>query len=178
MTDEFVPSPPEPIDPNDALADLEASFEAQGEPADLLVVEEPPPPIGRSWAYDFGTRQFVTKGHGPLATQGISTLTGWIEKCLRTARGAHPIHPPGYGMVNPTELMGVLTEGAPVAELEARIRDALTFHDRIADIEDFDWNLDPDDEWVSISFSVLLDDDSRLPVETSLPVDPTQTVIG
>lgn len=165
---EFQPQPPEPVEPLDALADLEAAFDLQGQPADLLVVEEPPPPLGRSWAFDFARGRTVRRGGGAIETHGDATLRVWMEKCLRTTRGAHPIHPPGYGLARRTELIGQTLAGAPVAEVEARVREALTFHDRIAGIDDFEFELDEDNESVFISFTVIRDDDSRLPVETVL----------
>lgn len=173
MTSPFQPPTDDPTSGSDALADLEAAFDAQGDPADILVIEEEPPPVGRSWAFDFSTAQFVRRGGGPLETHGDATLILWAEKCLRTARGAHPIHPPGYGLVRPFDLIGRLVAGAPVAELEERIREALTFNPRIGDIADFSWDLDEDNEAVAISFSLVLADDSRLSLETVLPLTPT-----
>lgn len=171
----FQPASPDPVEPLDALADLESSFDNQGQPADLLVIEEPTPPIGRSWAFDFSRGRFVRRGGGALETHGDATLIVWMEKCLRTARGAHPIHPPGYGLVRPADLIGQTITGAPVAELEARIREALTFNPRIADIIDFDFTLDEDNEAISIEFTVVREDDSRLPVETVLPLNTNVT---
>jgi hypothetical protein len=169
-TPEFQPQPPAPVDPLDALADLESSFDAQAQPSDLLVIEEAPPPIGRSWAFDFSRGVVLQIGGGALETHGDATLIVWMEKCLRTARGAHPIHPPGYGLLRPSELIGQTLAGAPVAELEERITSALTFHPRISDLEDFDFELDEVNETVSIFFTVVRDDSSRLPVETVLPL--------
>lgn len=169
---------PTPLNPNDALADLEAAFEAAGEPADLLVIEQSPPPIGRSWAFDFSSGRFISGGSGPLPTNGEVTLIMWCEKAMRTARGAHPIHPPGYGLLKPTELIGAAVQGAAVPELEARIRDTLTFHPRISDITDFEWSSDPNEEWISIDFTIVRDDDSEIPVQTVLTLNastPTAT---
>lgn len=172
---------PTPVRPSDALADLEASFENQGEPADLLVIEQPPPPIGRSWAFDFSQGRFVARSgtsvaSGPLETHGDTTLIMWCEKAMRTARGSHPIHPPGYGMRKPYGVIGMNQAGASVAEIESQVRDTLTFHPRIADISDFAWTSSPDDEFVTITFEIVRDDESRIPVQTTLPLNPTQTV--
>lgn len=166
MSDQFVPSAPEPVDPDDALASLEADFEERVDPPEILVVEEEPPPIGRSWSFDFTTGRFRSgvNGRAPLATNGTTTLIVWAEKCLRTVSGAHPIHPPGYGVRDRTSLLGQTVSGAPVAELEQRIREALTFHPRIVDIEDFEFDYDPLDEWVNVTFSMVLDDDTVVPL--------------
>lgn len=162
--------PEDAFSASDALADLEADFQGISDPADLVVIEEPPPPIGKSYAFDFASGAWISGGRGPLQTRELTTLLYWIEKCLRTARGAHPIHPPDYGLRDPTGLMGKLIEGAPFGEMEGRIREALTFHPRITDIEDFSFDFDPDDEWVSVNFTVLLDDDTSLPVDTAVPL--------
>lgn len=165
----FEPAPPQPVEPDDAAADLEQDFQATANPPEILVVQDAPPPIGRSWAFNFAAGGFVLGGgRDPLATNDLSTLIMWMEKCLRTSRGAHPIHPPGYGLVRRTELIGQLINGAPIAELEPRIRDALTFHPRVSDVTDFDWEVDSDNEAVLISFTVLLDDDTQVPLSTNL----------
>lgn len=178
MTEPFQPPAPAPVNPDDALQDLEASFQGVSAPADVVVVEEQPPPLGLSWAYDFPRERFLlAQGqHGPLTTHGTETLIGWMEKVLRTSRGAHPIHPPGYGVLGRNELIARLVEGAPVAEFERRIRDALKFHPRISDVQDFDYSFDPNDEWVAISFTVIREDDTRLPVATTLSLLPNPAV--
>ena len=174
MTD-FSPAAPEPVDPDSAIADLEADFQATTAPPEVIVVQDEPPPIGRSWAFDFTQEQFLTnvRSHAPLETRDIATLILWAEKCLRTARGAHPIHPPGYGLQDPHGLIGQVITGAPVADLEARIRDALTFHPRIVDIQDFEYGFDPTDEWIAVSFTVVLDNDNLIPMNTSLSLTTT-----
>lgn len=165
----FQPSVP-PVDPDSALADLEATFAATVDPPSLIVVQDEPPPLGKSWAFDWPSMRFNlgNNGDSPLETRGMLTLIQWAEKCLRTARGAHPIHPPNYGLVDPKSIFGQPVAFAPIAELEARIKDALTFHPRIVDVTDFDSDFDPDDEWVAISFTIVVDDETRLPVTTNL----------
>lgn len=176
MSDQFTPATPEPVDPDSALADLEADFQASTTPPEVILIEEEPPPIGRSWSFDFTRSMFrqSQQSHSPLTTNGVATLVQWAEKCLHTARGAHPIHPPGYGMRDPHSLIGQTIDGAPIAELEARIREALTFHPRIADIQDFAYDFDPSDEVVSVGFTMVLDDSTLLPANTALALTSTQ----
>jgi hypothetical protein len=177
MADPFAPSAPEPVDPDTALADLEADFQAVTSPPEIVVVQEQPPPIGRSWSFDFPRQRFrdAFGAHAPLTTNGVATLVQWAEKCLQTTRGAHPIHPPGYGLRDRTALIGHTVNGAPVAELESRIREALTFHPRIADIDDFAYDFDTvADEYIAVSFTLVLDDDTRLPANVSLTLTSTQ----
>jgi hypothetical protein len=163
------------IDPNDALADLEASFENQGEPAELLVIEPPKPPIGLSWSFDFAHGRFLGYGHGPLETHGDTSLIMWCETALRTARGAHPIFPPGYGLLNPSEFYGQDVMGAELGGMEEKVRDCLTFHPRILDIEDFEYEATEDDDAVQFAFTIVRDDDSRVPVEATVPLTVTAT---
>jgi hypothetical protein len=169
----FQPEQPSPVDTTDALADIESLYAGVSDPPDLIVVEDDAPPIGLSWAFDFGENRFISgvgSGRGPLQTHGLATLITWAEKCLRTARGAHPIHPPGYGLVRPNDLWGKPVTGAPVAEMEARIRDALTFHPRITDVEDFEFDFDPNDEWVNVAFTMIVDEEVLVPTRTNFSV--------
>lgn len=162
--DDSVPSPDE------ALADLadEIDAEAAG-PDDLIVALDEPPPLGRSVMFDFAAGRMVTgAGRSPLATRGQTTLLVWIEKCLRTENGASPIHPPEYGLVGTTQGIGQPYDSPELADLEDRIREALTFHPLISDITDFAKDYDPDDEFLAVRFTVVIDDDTRLPVEARL----------
>lgn len=173
--DPFQPTSPTPVVGDDALADLEADFQETSSPSEIIIVEEEPPPVGRSWAFDFPRAVFKTaNSKSPLKTHGDATLIQWAEKCLRTARGAHPIHPPGYGLASPADLIGQTVDGAPVAELEARIREALTFHPRIADIRDFDYDFDSSDEWIAVSFTMVLDNDASVAFGATLDVSTTR----
>lgn len=124
---------------------------------DLVVTEPEPIPLGRSPVMDFQAGAFLSGSAGLLTTRGLGTLEQWIEKCLRTDRGAHPVHPDGYGMVRPTDLIGRPVDEVPVAELENRIRDALTFHPRISEVSDFVTDYNPDDERFDVGFTVHTD---------------------
>lgn len=159
---EFLPIEDEPLDAEAAANELERQLEDDSFSDTDLVVEEERAPIGRSWAFDFGRNSFVVghKAKSPLETHGIETLRGWVLKCLFTARGAHAIHPDGYGLVQPFDLIGEPVLTAPAADMEERIRDALTFHPRITDVTDFIVDVDPDEEYVEVSFTVELDDET------------------
>lgn len=154
----FVPQTDEPADPLDAIRSIESALEARPSSVDLVVAADEPPPLGRAWAFGWQDKRFLTAGSwSPLQTRGYDTLGGWIEKCLRTARGAHPVHPPGYGMPGggPDLIGGPV--GVVPADLEERIRDALTYHPRITDITNFDYDFDPNDDHLAVSFIVELD---------------------
>jgi hypothetical protein len=165
-------SPPEDIPTGDAALQLLeqqlATFPSQ---ADLVVTAPQAVPIGRSWAYDFVEGKFITsvRARGALGTRDLATLKTWIEKALRTARGAHPVSPPGYGMLPPTsaDLVGMQVGIIP-ADIEDRVRDAVTFHPRIVDATDFAYAWSDDDDFLLINFSAILDDQTAVPFRTNL----------
>ena len=127
-------------------------------PEDLVVTTEEPPPLGKSWAFDFGVGKFKRVGAGgPAPTYGLTTLRYWIEKCLMTEAGAHPIHDQGYGVRGLNDLIG--TQGGLVMmELESRITEAVTWHPRISGIENFSATHDPMQEYVDVAFTVVVDE--------------------
>lgn len=170
MSSIFQPSSVPPVSPDDALADLEATFGQSVDPPQIVVVQDAPPPIGRSWAFNWDTLSFDVgqNGDSPQVISGLLTLVQWAEKCLRTERGSHPIHPPEYGLVGLHALWGSSIQAVALHELEENIADALTFHPRITAVSDFDSDFDPGDEWIAISFTLIVDDDTRLPVTTTL----------
>jgi hypothetical protein len=139
---------------------------------DIDIAFDPPQPVGRSWAFDWQARRFVTgtRSRGPTATRGLATIEGWIAKCLSTSRGAHVIHPPQYGLSRGTTDMISRHVGFVPADLEERVHDALVFHPRIADVRDFSYDFDPDEEWTAVYFTVVLDDDSTVTVNSRMVV--------
>ena len=164
VVEQLLPIDDVPLEPEEELARLDDELEAFPDSDDIVVTEEEALPIGRSWAFDFQARRFVrgVRAQGPLETRGQTTLRYWIEKCLRTARGAHPIHPEDYGMNDPTGVYGLPLAEAQGADLEGDIRDALTFHPKIVDVTDFYSAYNPDEDYLAVSFTVVLDDESAL----------------
>ena len=139
----------------------------------VVTVEEPPAPLGRSWAFDFSTKRFLMSGHSPVETRREQTLRYWIEKCLRTPQGGVPIEPPDYGFDKPTDIFGDQFDSADIATLEERVRDALLFHPAITGITKFavgQFESDPDEEALQVEFEVILDDDTRLDVAAGVTV--------
>ena len=163
----FLPADVEPMSPQEILSSIQETLD--GTPRPDLVIDIPqPPPLGRSWGYDFLHYRFRTvAGRGPLLTQGIATLESWVEKCLHSDRGASPIWTDGYGMVRPFDVIGEPFAASPFESLRSRIRDALIYHPRITDIQDFRVSGPEDDaneEFVEFSFTLVLDDDSLVPI--------------
>jgi phage baseplate assembly protein W len=158
----FLPSDDEPRSVDEVLTDLDAALARdpdspafdEGDAADLVLAAEEPPPLGKSWAFDFEAGRFVGAPGAPLATHGLATLRTWIEKCLRTPQGAFPVHPPDYGVEGLLDIIGEpLADGVGVG-LETKIHEALTFHPRIADVGEFTYTLDVDGEALMVSFTV------------------------
>lgn len=152
----LLPVQQDPLPADDAFTRFEESLDQQPNATDLVVVQEDPPPLGRSWAYDFVNAQFVMApgAHGPLTIRGISTLEQWVEKCLRTARGAFPIYSDDFGIDLPRDFYGGVVSQFPDDLFEERVTDALTKHPRIVDVTDFAFDFDPDEEYVAATFTV------------------------
>jgi hypothetical protein len=156
----FTPSTDVPLTGQEAFDELQRALEASPNQIDAIVAADPPKPVGRSWAFDWHTRRFVkpTGAQGPKPTFGRETLTQWIEKAMRTARGAHAVHPLTYGMREPQGGLYGRSVGEVPPDLEQIIIDALTFHWAISDVTDFAFGYDPDEEWLSCAFTVQLSD--------------------
>ena len=146
------------------------------------VVELGPPaaqPLGKGWRFDFLAGQFVQRGTSPMEVSGTDQFTVWAEKCLRTARRAHPIYDAeGFGMEYPFREIGLVMDIEILAGLSEAITEALMVHDRVVAVENFQYSQDPFDEALYASFSVTLDAAPPLTPEaqiiefTQIPVSP------
>ena len=138
---------------------------AEDEDAELIL-EDAPHALGRTLVLDSNRSGFVKRGRGPMTVRGEVALREWIEKCLRTHEGAHPIHPAGYGLEEMlADYIGDSVETLDLDDFEDAVRDALTYHPAIDDIENFDFNIVDDDEddtaYAEIVFDVIRDDGTR-----------------
>ena len=149
-------------------ADDEAIDDRWQDADDLVVAAEPPPPVGRTWAYDYVAGRMLSRGRGPVEVRGIATIKQWVEKCLRTDRGAHAIHPDEYGVEDPFEPVGFALDSADMADYFDRVHDALTFHPRIVDVRDFELDSDSDEEILEVRFTIVLDDYVEFGMEVGL----------
>jgi hypothetical protein len=154
------------IDPRDAIDAIEAEQLGDPDPnVDLVVLPEAAAPVGRAPIFDFTTRRFVTgRGKGPAFGRGDDTLRGRIVVALQTDRGAHPIFPDDFGMEKPYDMIGLPITDPVWADLEERVRTALTFYDEISDVTDFEITSDPLDTAVTVNFTVVLTDGSSADV--------------
>lgn len=166
------PTDEDPLEPNPLLDQIEAGLDdpllfGDGAADDVsIAVDTAPPPLGRTWRFDFAAQTFVNgSGWTPLIDRGRATLLQWIEKAMLTERGSCPIHPDEYGMEDPFSIIGRRIDAAVPDDLEARVRRCLTYHPRIRDVRDLEWAVDQDDgEAVVVSFTVLLVDEDELQV--------------
>ena len=166
VVESLLPVEDEPPSPEEELARAEEEAEEFPESDDLIATEEERLPIARSWAFDFERGRFKRgEAQGPTEVFGVMTLRYWIEKCLHTARGAHPIHPEDYGIDRGGRgVIGSPMSGAHGADLEERIRDALLYHDAITEVTDFEMTQNPEDDLLLVNFHVVLDDDVVLEI--------------
>lgn len=136
-------------------------------PTDVdLVIDAVPTPVGRGYAFDPRVKGFIvgTSGRGILQTHGIDTLKVWILKCIHTQRGVHPIYSDDFGMDEPFAPIGGSLDDSVLGEYEEQLRSALTYHPRISGIADFAAEPTPMGDGYSVAFTVVLDDDSAIPI--------------
>lgn len=169
----FVPASDDPVESADQLAALEEALETFPSEIDLIVAQSEPQPVGRSWSFDWKARGFIRgASRGPLLTRGTEALLEWVEKALMTARGAHPVHAGlDYGFEGglAASVIG-LPVGTVPADFEQKIEDCLTFHPRVSAVESFDFDFDPDDDWLDVAFTLILDDETEVPASLRLTV--------
>ena len=122
---------------------------------------EPVEPIGRGWAFDFTTGQFIRHGQSPARVSGEANLKMWIIKTLSTARGAHSIYSDTYG-INLHDWIGSSAAGG----VRAAIENALLAHDHIRSISDFTSSVE--NELLEASFAVNLTNGTSLNINLSL----------
>lgn len=127
--------------------------------------DPPPKPLGRGWAFDFNTGQFVAHGSSPAAVDGLEQLKTWIAKALQTARFAHPIYSEDFGVEDPWESFGKLVTPAMTGKMVAKATAALMVHDRITQVTDFTFDHDPTSSLLFVSFRVVVDENQQLDIE-------------
>jgi hypothetical protein len=157
---------PDDLDPAATLDVLdERLVDPTAPPPDLAITTDTTQSPGRSWSFDFVAERFVVRASGVAQTRGLGTLRQWIEKSLRTDRGAHPIHSDDYGMVRPFDMIGMPLVAISRDSLKQRIEDALVVHPLIAGVQDFAMDYDPLDTVLNASFTVVLTDQQLLTID-------------
>lgn len=171
LVEELEPLDPGLVDPEEALDISDALVD--GDADATLIINPGPTPLGQTIGWDFERHQRQGDAQGPHMVRGESALIQWIEKCLRTHAGAHPIHPDGYGMEEPiTSFIGFSRLDVEVTELEEMVKEALLFHPAIKDVRGFEatWeDEDPisGDAALALNFLVVRDNDTLVRVSTT-----------
>jgi hypothetical protein len=163
--DDFGLVPSDESEDFDAEAALNAA-EASALAGDQAVPEdeEPPLPLGASWAFDWGAGRFLRRGTSPARVTGELALIEWCMMALNSARGAHPVFSGEFGITEPQLGIGLAGEAAREAADDYRVAasDALLVHDRIAGVE-MDVAYDPvQGVYVVSNLTVTTDDDDSL----------------
>ena len=173
IIERILPDEVEPLDADEQFGILEDDLEVPEDDGDFIddedaarVTDEQPPPIGRSWDFDFGERRFRTvRGRGPLEVRGMEVLRKWVEKALNTQRSAHAIYSDDYGVEEPFHLIGQAGDVLDSAPMQEQITEALTFHPRISNVKDYVFDFDPEDEALWVTFTVVADDEDEIVLE-------------
>lgn len=148
-----------------AEEELAAAVESALAPDYPAVPGSPPEPLGRTWRFDWARGRFVSRGASPAETEGQGAVEEWCMMALSSARGAHPVFGPDFGMEDPEGLIGGIPSSAAMTSLEERMRTALLQHDRVTAVEEFEADYDPASGVVTIRrFVVVLDEDDTLEV--------------
>ena len=166
---ELVPADTEDTTPDEELEAAIALLDPDVVP-DVLEEEEEIP-LGKTWMLDHETGQLVSHGHTPVVTRGIGSVIEWCQIVLRIARYEWPIFPDNLGMTEPDRLIGFIDEAERRAQYVADVTDTLLEHDRITEITDFEFLLDPEDpEVMLMSAKLLIDGEVEADLE-EIPLD-------
>lgn len=130
-----------PADDADAIGglDLAAAAASALEAPDARApdTEDPPEPTGYSWAFDFGAGRFVRYGSSPAVVRGNATLEQRCLLALNSARYAHPVFSPAFGLEEPKQGIGLAGDAAREAadDWRGKVRDALMIFDDVTDVQ-------------------------------------------
>lgn len=139
-------------------------------------VQASPEPFGMTWQMDPQTGRLARAGGTPITVSGVGALAAWAVTTLCTRRGAWPLFSAAYGVDGLTELTGRVVTGEDLAEVADWIREALTVHDRISDVEDVRvsvgrlsalFGVAAADDAAAVfieNFTIVTDEGERLPV--------------
>lgn len=159
-TDAFEPVPAG-TEPPEGDVELALQEDALASAA-VTPTADPPPVVGRTYAIDFEARRLLPVGEVPRIISGDAARRQAIEKCLRTERGSAAVHSDEYGLEGAEDLAhGQAFDSSEFAELEERVRDALTAMPWVLDVTDFEAEQDPlDGSRALVDFRVVPDGDA------------------
>lgn len=134
-----------------------------------------PTPLGSTWLFDFEAGRFVMRGADAARVTGAEALAVWCQTAIHTARYAHGIFSDQFGMERAGDPIGEAHVAPLIRDYEDRLRRALTVHERIADVTDFEADYDPATGILTIhQFDVVLDDETVYTIEGEHVVAPSE----
>lgn len=150
----------EVIDADEQLDAAEAS--ALDDPLTTETTEAPPIPFGRTAPFDYATGRFVRLGDGAIPwVSGKAALREWIYAALQTGRGGCPLYDDSFGFERPNDFLGSVDPTEQMATLEDRLRDCVTVHDRIEEIDDYEADYNPKTGVIEIEDLTIITDEAE-----------------
>lgn len=146
-----------------AFFDPDAEYDEEPE------IEVAPRAYGRTWQFDLATGRIAKYGDRPVEISGLDNLRQWIDIAMNTTSLAHPIFPDDYGMDDPYNMVGEEYSPALEADYQDQIITALTFHDRIVGVDNFNFQFDSDEQVVYVTFTVRVDDEDEDTIQINNP---------
>lgn len=164
--DDAAPTPEEEVE--EAVASALA-------PDYVALPGEAPEPLGKTWLFDFAERRMVMRGQAPAEATGEAAIQVWCLTALHSAQYAHAIFSDAFGTERAGDPIGDVDVPPLIRDYEARLRAALTVHDRIDDVTDFDADWDPATGVLVVhQFHVVLDDETALAVVGPFDLRPEE----
>lgn len=156
----LVPADEAEITPDeDVAAAVDSALNAQ-DPE--LLVDELPEPLGQSWLWDPEKGRFVRDGLAPRVVTGLDALRVWCLVAVYSARYAHEVFTPAFGIDDPDSVVGVAADLTAAANAYGdSLREALLVHDRITAVDNYGWTWD-EHGTLRVSFDVLTDENEKL----------------
>lgn len=138
MADELELLPAEDdLAPTDSEALNAAVASALADPEAPVADDEPvPDPRGYTWAFDFEAGRFVRQGGSPAHVTGYEPLKQRVLMAIHSARYAHGVFGPQFGVAKPTKGIGDAGLEARIAadDWRVQIREAVLVFDDVADV--------------------------------------------
>lgn len=124
--------------------------------------EDPPEPLGRTWAFDWASGQFRAAGGGPAPISGLAAVEEWVQMVVHSARYAHRVFADEFGMEGPEEPIGTMAGAEIVSEYEQHLREAILVHDRITALEKFQAVWSPAAGVLTIAYFEVVTDEEEV----------------
>lgn len=121
-----------------------AEASALDDPLTTVATTPAPIPFGKTAPFDYTTGRFVRLGDGAIPwVSGQAALREWLQAAFHTGRGGCPLYDDTFGFERPDDYLGTVDPTEAMATLEDRLRDAVTVHDRVQEIDDYEAEHNP-----------------------------------